>query len=269
MLNIKKSYEVMHGEKLSMTNNLVNFIKTQPKELFFRILTTLLSMLILPHTAIVMFAVYMSQNHFFSYDLFSEGLFGLKIFFAVSAFMILFMGIALTGSVVLLVGKACNKQDFSLLNELKNWWWILLIVNILITLALITSPMENNSKIYLFVLSFIINIHLGTLIYAKAKVQFLSFLVTTFIVGYSSTLVFAKEASNLLSLGLDKFQIGGLNTSAEVTTDNQVMSGHLILISPEYIYIKDKNGTVTIFPMNNVNKVSVKRSANVPKNDKK
>lgn len=250
-----------------MINQLKEFLKNHPNEFLFRILTTLLSMFILPHIAIVMFIVYMSQNNFFSYDLFSEGLFGMKLFFSVTAFMIVILGFLMTGSIGLFIVKMIKSDSYSITKELKSGWWSLAVLNILVLVVAFTS--SNFSKfLYLVLLSITINSHIWLMVHGKAKMQFISLIIVTVIIGYSTIFIFAKDASNLLTLGLNTFRMGGKNTIAEIKSQGNISHGDLLLITPNNVFLKDENESVYIFPMNNIERIIVKKkSQTVPKND--
>lgn len=233
--------------------------KEEPKELIFRIISYFLSSLILPNIIFLLFITYMSHNNFFSYDFFTEGIFGMKLFFLMTIVFIFAFSIFLSSWIVLLVcirKKKCKLSDNKILLSIFP-------VNIIFFFLMILSACGNIIPwgwfFYIILISIMINIHLSTLIFYNVRHQ-LSSLCVFIILLFLLTINFSAETSRLISIGLKAFGSGGEIETVITTSNDFSIEGKLLLITPKNIYLKpiDKNGTM-IYPISNLSNIYIKK----------
>ncbi|MDD2657886.1 MAG: hypothetical protein PHD04_04515 [Candidatus Pacebacteria bacterium] len=242
--------------QLNIIEKVKQLYKENPSELFYRALSSLLSMFIVPHIVFLIFIVYMSHNNFFSYDFFIDGLFGMKLFFSVVVISILFMAAYTTSGMIGIIGK----------KKFKDWWGVYLtncsVILILILLAL-SEHISWTYFLYIMVILTTISIHVALLIYRSLRTQFFSLLIISITIPFI-TIIFASETSRILSIGLKAFGIGG-NEKVEIKIDeNRMDKGELLLLTPANIYVKpyDRNGT-KIYSFDSIESLYVGKDINL------
>ncbi len=241
---------------MSIIEKIKKLYKEDPKELIARIISYFVSSLILPNIIFLLFLIYMSYNNFFSYDFFTEGIFGMKLFFLMTIVFVFTFSLFLSSGIISMIcikEKKCEWKDNT----------FVFIINVLLYLIIISGAYENiipwSSAIYIILISIIINIHLSMLIFYNAEIQLFSFgifIIFTFFL----TTQFSAETSRLVSIGLKTFGSGG-EIETIITTNNGVsIKGKLLLITPQNIYLKpvDKNGTI-IYPIKNLSNIYIKK----------
>ena len=70
------------------------------KDFVFQIISWVIGPIFFTNLPIIYFLVYMKENHFFSYDFFVNGLFGLNVVFIVTAFFMVFFSLLFVGFLV-------------------------------------------------------------------------------------------------------------------------------------------------------------------------
>ncbi len=226
----------------------------EPKELLARLVSYFISSLILPNIVLILFLVYMSHNNFFSYDFFSEGIFGMKMFFLTTIVFIFVMSLALFSGIILffcIKKEKCNLKD-SLIFYIINFLFLLLII-----LSVIEKIIVWEWALYIIIISILVNIHISMLLFYRARHQFISFISFIFF-GFMLTTQFSEETARLLSIGLKTFGAGGGIDITLTTDQNSTTSGKLLLLSPKIVYLKsnDRNGTY-IYPIDKLSNIYV------------
>lgn len=226
------------------------------KDLMFQIISWVVGPIFFTNIPIIYFLVYMKENHFFSYDFFVNGLFGLNVFFIVTAFFMIIFAFGFVGALIPLykVVENCiymRKTSHFLISQLLKKgsfinFVILLIMNIVFIYTLIKT--ENYQKFpdaynYIFSLGIVICIYLTSLFFWKGIFKFLGLLLLI-IFSLVCCLYAPKITSEIIKIGLDKFNVGGdVKVSIRKESDNTIITdGNLTLLSPNQIYIKTSEG---------------------------
>jgi len=216
------------------------------KEVIYRALSIVLSSIFFANIPLLLFLIYMGYHGFFSYDFFSEGVFGLKVFFFLTSIFVLITSLALFWWVVPLVEK-WKKGNFKLLPFIGIVLFNLSIVAILF----VTFPKNGDlfRVAYVCAIGLFISIHIAFLLHAKPNEQLRSLIAVMFIITFMS-LYFREQASSVLANGLKTYGVGGNIEVAlvpKILADNE-LKGRLILLSPKHIYIKldDSDNVSTI-----------------------
>ena len=197
----------------------------------------------LPIIAVIMF---MSENKIFSYDFFTNGVFGLNTFFIFSTLAILFIGFFLVGFIIPLI--ALIKQ---LLNSIKIkekpdniiMLLILLLINISLNYALWNNIQEHSAQKTFFIAGILVYFHISILIYCSPKIKLISLI---FVTGFLYLLMFLNptNTSDFVKFGMNKFNIT-TNTNIIIYNDtnntHQISEGKLILLTPNKIFISHLN----------------------------
>lgn len=204
----------------------------------------------------LIFIVYMSHNNFFSYDFFIDGLFGMKLFFSVVVISIIMMSLYTTSGIIVVIGK----------KKFNDWFGIyvlnFLIITIIILFA-ISGYISWTYLIYLMIIFIAICAHIGLLLYKSARTQLISLLIISVVIP-SLTVIFASETSQILSIGLKAFGIGGKEKVEIKIDENRTDKGELLLLTPANIYIKpyDRNGT-RIYSFDSIESLYVGKDINL------
>tara|TARA_R110000744_G_scaffold61796_1_gene127379 strand:- start:1898 stop:2656 length:759 start_codon:yes stop_codon:yes gene_type:complete len=204
--------------------------------IFFRILSYFLSSIFFANIPTLLFLIYMGHYGFFSYDYFSEGIFGSKVFFLISIVVLLALSFMTFWWVVPLVEKIVTKKTS------LHSFILILILNLIVFFSLVYGLYltENLYKgLYFFVISFFLSLHMGILLYAKPSQQFISLFVMIFVITFMS-IQFREQASSLVAIGLKTFSVGG-EISVVLTpkfSESDTINGKLILTTPKHVYIK-------------------------------
>ena len=220
----------------------MNTLFNNPKETFYRVLSIVLSSLFFSFIPLLLFLIYMSHHSFFSYDFFSEGVFGLKVFFIFASLSVFLTSLALFGSIVPITKRYMLRKEQKIENEDKVALCVSIPINIffIALFSYFAYVGEHGFRIlYIFVITFFISLHLASLIHAKPSNQLKSLIGLICIITFMS-LAFSKEASSALASGLRNYGVGGeINVALKPKFFNKtVIHGTLILLSPKYIYIK-------------------------------
>jgi len=220
---------------------IVERIKTIPHETWWKSLSYILSSFFLvPNITMAMFLIYMGEYNFFSYDFFSDGIFGMKWFFLTTSFLMTVGALAIFSPVLILVGKIKKaKIDVSLcvmsmLFSLISWYLIILSI---------TEGKDLPRIGYALAICFIIIAHVSVLLFFRAKLQFISLGVIAIGIVFIS-FNWSAQSAQVMSLGLKAFGVGGdLGIKITSAQSGMVTSGRLKLITPKYIYFTPTEGT--------------------------
>jgi hypothetical protein len=202
--------------------SLKKMYEDNPKELFFRIATSLLSMFMIPKVILLMFVVYMSEANFFSYDFFTDGIFGMKLFFAVTMFFLFTMAWTLFGFSIVFWGYYKKKKVKDIFKTSLLFFLIMNILSLIIlSIGVYEKILPIGWFIFLVLVSIMICVQISVVLYEKARVQFASLLF--FIsMSLSMSFIFSSEISKLLSFGLKKFGSGGgIATEIKTVSNNE------------------------------------------------
>ena len=214
--------------------DLLTKIKSVPNEIWWRTLSYILSAFFLvPNITMIMFLIYMGEYDFFSYDFFTEGVFGMKLFFVTTAFFLFISSLAIFSPVLLIVGKIKKKQIDKQLIALSILFtlitWSLLILELI-------SGADTTRILFVLGMCTVIIAHISVLIYFKARAQFISLGAITFCIVFMS-FNWPAQSSKVISIGLQAFGVGGdLPITITNAQSGVITKGKLKLISPKFIY---------------------------------
>jgi hypothetical protein len=206
------------------------------KEISYRILAIVISSVFFANIPLLLFLIYMGHYGFFSYDFFSEGVFGLKVFFFLTAIFVLIASLAVFWWVIPLV-EWWKKKRFKVLPFIG-----IAIFNLFFTILVIAVFPKNGDLFklaYVFGIGVFISFHVAFLLHAKPNEQFRTLVAVIFITTFMSLHLREQAAANLAN-GLKAFGVGGGIDVALVpkAIEENTLKGKLILLSPKHIYIK-------------------------------
>jgi hypothetical protein len=215
-------------------------------------LSTLFSNLIfLPLLSLALFVVYMAHYRFFSYDFFAEGVFGMKLFVLAMVFGLVITTFALFGSGILLYAK--NKGSDIPLYVLVG----AAALNLLFLALVITSiinPVTRDFALFIILVTVYLAFYFGVFFFARIKSKVLM-IVTLFLVTFTMISVSPSSSAKLLGNGLRTFGVGG-EIPIEVFSDDGVVTGKLILLTPEFVYFKEElTGQLSTQALDKVKKI--------------
>lgn len=235
-------------------NTVISWVTS--KDFVFQIISWVVGPIFFTNIPIIYFLVYMKENHFFSYDFFVNGLFGLNVFFIVTAFFMIFFSLLLVGFLVPLYRVIKNylyiKRDS--LDEQKSFYkkesFIYFILLLILNTTFITSLATSGHllkfwEIYLYLtfLGIFICIYIISLLFLKGifKLLGLALLITFSLYG---CFYFQTISAEIIKVGLSKFNVGGdIKVSIRKESDNAIITdGNLTLLSPNQIYIQTSEG---------------------------
>jgi len=213
----------------------------------YQIITWLISSLFLSNISTIVFVVFMSENHIFSYDFFINGLFGLSIFFIFTAFFLILYGLFLSGFIIFIMEFVQKfKAKEKIFGSSLGFAIITLSMNILFQ-YLVFHKFSTDAFIAINFIGAIINLHIGSLILCSTKIKLYTLILL--IVGiFYIIMTYPKVISNLVEIGLKNFNSGG-KVLVDITTENNleaiVTQGKLILLTPNKVFV-DVNSTIKI-----------------------
>jgi hypothetical protein len=213
---------------------LITKIKSVQTEVWWRTLSYILSAFFLvPNITMIMFLIYMGEYDFFSYDFFTEGVFGMKLFFVTTAFFLVITSLAVFSPVLLIVGKIKQKKID------KQFYVISFFFTIITWLLLIVKAFSGGDipkALFILGMCAVIIAHISVLMFFKAKAQFISLGAITFCIVFMS-LNWPTQSSKVISIGLQAFGSGGdLPITITNAQSGIITKGKLKLISPKFIY---------------------------------
>jgi len=217
------------------------------REILYQIITWFISSLFLSNISTIVFVVFMSENHIFSYDFFINGLFGLSIFFIFTAFFLILYGLFLSGLIIFIMEFIKKfKAKEKTFGGFFIFAFIVLSINILFQ-YLACHQLSMEALIAINFIGILINLHIGSLILYSTKTNL--FTLIFLIVGiFYIIMAYPKVVSNLVEIGLKNFNSGG-KVLVNITTENNfkpiVIQGKLILLTPNKIFV-DVNSTIKI-----------------------
>lgn len=184
--------------------------------------------------------IHMKAEKFFSYDLFVEGVLGIKSFIMICGILIALSSIFLWGFMLFFRAAAIQKD--------KGYIWggaffFLMAIGahyVLLHGALVTGFFDR----YLWIagLGFVFIASIATYFDNPLKKIVANWIVPLIGIALSALapIVWIDTASDIVKTGLENFKVGG-NVSAIVykTEDNaKVAEGRLLLLTPKYVYLR-------------------------------
>lgn len=246
------------------------------KDILFRIVGSLLSaFLFLNLLPTFMFIVYMKEKGIFSYDLFSNGVFGMSVFFFYGIMIILLLSIFMTSSLFFLIGliikKKCagnnsqkpkyckydylegkeltEEEKYRKRSELNNKDYIYLligslIINVIFIYGISTLEQPIGNLIFLLLICSILTLHFANYIYLKAKFTIISLLI---LFPFSILILFANSprTADIIAFGLHSFNSSNKEVIIKDMNNTILVHGGILLLSPENIFIRTQENNET------------------------
>lgn len=248
-----------------------NKIKQATKEIIYKIMSALLSSFLFTNILpIFMFIIYMQEKSFFSYDLFTSGLFGMNVFFFYGILTIFLLIFFMTSSLFLGVGiivkSICpklkkeittptfckydrvimGKQEYKkYLGKAIVFFVIVLIVNIIFIQAIYKqNPLTTDYVTLILIMSSIMTVHFSIVFYIKAKFSILSLLI---LFPISVFILFSNsdKTAHIVEFGLETFNSANKIVIIKDINNAEVFRGKLLLLSPENVFISTNENNET------------------------
>jgi len=232
--------------------NIVNFLAKEDST--YHILSYIISSMLISTFPIIWFIVFMKEKMIFSYDFFTNGMFGLSIFFLISIFLLLIFGFLLVGFTTLFT-IYLYKRKHNKFHDSLGLGMILLLLNVAVNYIIFTNlntEIEYNTFLFIVIFNIIFYIHIGISLVGKGMDKIISLVI--FIITFTwSSIAYQKEISSFIETGLIQFRMGGgIETEIINFTKNKSISkGKLILLTPNEIYLEVHND-IKIFNRNNI-----------------
>jgi len=207
---------------------------------------------------IYLLIIYMQEEKFFSYDIFTDGILGIKSFIVIVAILIIMTSLALWGFVIPLVRYIKYKE--------KSTLALLIILGIFCPLAhlsiIVLNPNLHYSRIlWLSCLSLIFITALAVFLLNPLRNLITNWWAPLIAVALSAVIpLFSTEVvTDIVRTGLENFKVGG-NVDAKVYNTNNsktIMEGKLLLITPNYVYLRNGDKGHIVIARSDQNYVSI------------
>lgn len=207
--------------------------------LFFRALAFGISSIFFSVYPLYIFLIYMAANGFYAYEM-PENFFSLRVFFLTTLITLALIGGFLLFS---LPGTISAYRKLGSVHWFKRifkaiWENIsFLLPNLFIWFLLIALALNSKDTSFpqALVVAFLLGLLFLLIIFASGRTYFIALAIYVSI-AFMQPLLDQKPASSLLEIGLRKFNVGGVDI--EVKINEKKTSGHLVFLSPNYIYIR-------------------------------
>lgn len=131
--------------------------------------------------------------------------------------------------------------------------FINLLFLVLISTALF-NPKGQEFAFFVLIVTLYLAIHFSIFFFAKLKTKVI-LLVALFFVAFGFVASQPELSSKLLGIGLSTFGVGG-EIPIEVLSDDGIVKGKLILLTPKYIYFTEEpSGVLAFQALDKVNKI--------------
>lgn len=224
----------------------------------------------------------MKENHFFSYDFFASGLFGLSTFFLFIVFFVALITLFTTSSLVFFIeiiikifqGKYIQKKKIKLYFkhhlkkmpvEAKFMFFMLLLINIIFATLTFSKDVIHSFTPFIYTINLLTVIHLSVVFFAKALYGIISlilFFLAIILIGFSQP----KNTNSLVLYGLNLFGSGAKNVKIKFINDNhKTISGKMLLLSPENIFITNQENNSTYLKIIKRDNIIIDVNTTIPK----
>ena len=198
--------------------------------------------------------IHMKVEGFFSYDVFVNGLFGIKSFLFLVFILISISAVYLWGFVVIFRSAILNKS--------KSMWilgGVFVLVSLMFHYMIFHGGLASGKPeriIWLSILGLVFAIAVSSYMSNPLKNIVSNWIAPVFGIVASATLPIAnmQVASDIVKTGLENFNVGGsVKVSIhKVKNGDVIKSGMLLLLTPKYVYMRDgKSGYISISRANN------------------
>lgn len=222
----------------------------------FRVLVSLVTGMWIAFFPIYLFIIYMLHEKFFSYDFFSDGVFGLKTFLFVLLVLLLVTAFYLWGF-ILLGKKACiehSKPDPKNYNMYRWLTYLMLALSVFLHAFFFALGVETNHEARAYSFSFIglaFSLAVASLIGANLLKKVINWAPSVIFVVLSATIpaINAEVTADLVRISLISFNVGGGVHAKVLSTDQRadiVYEGKLLLLTPNNAYFREGKSSYRI-----------------------
>lgn len=207
--------------------------------LIFRVLAFGVSSVFFSIYPLYIFLVYMAANGFYAYEM-PDNFFSLRVFFLTTLITLAMVGGLLLYCVPGIIRSYRKQPPSAWYKKLGKAIWEnggLVAGNAFIWAFLIALGFGAKDDAFLIgvVVSFLLGLLFLLIFFARGRTYFIALVIY---VGFAffHPLFDQQPASSLLEIGLRKFNVGGVNVELDI--DGKKIPGHLVFLSPNYIYIR-------------------------------
>ena len=198
--------------------------------------------------------IHMKVEKFFSYDIFVSGLFGIKSFLFLVFILISISAVYMWGFVIIFRKAVISKSK-----EIWALGVIFVLVSLFFHLVIFSSGLSSGKPervLWISALALIFAIAVSSYMANPLKNIVSNWIAPVFGIVASATLpiLFTEITSDIVKIGLENFKVGGGIEASVHKTDNGdvIKSGKLLLITPQYVYLrKDDSGYISLSRNNN------------------
>lgn len=209
---------------------------------------------------IYLFLIYMLNERFFSYDFFSDGVFGLRAFLFVLLVLLLVAAFYLWGF-ILLAKMACieySKPERKQYNTYRIFTYIALAAPLLLHAIIYIVGVEANNEVRVYsfsLLGFIFVIAVTSLVGSNLLKKFINWIPSLIFILLSATIpvINSDITADLIRIGLIRFNVGGGVQAKVFSTNNPseiIYEGKLLLLTPNNAYFREGRQSYRIFKQN-------------------
>jgi hypothetical protein len=185
--------------------------------------------------------IHMKVEKYFSYDVFTEGLFGIKSFLFLVFILITICALYLWGFVIFFRRAVLDKS--------KSFWLfgaIFVLVSFAFHYGMFTSGISSGRferVVWMSALGFIFAVTVSAFMSNPLKNILSNWVAPLFGIIASATLPILNMdiASDVVKTGLENFKVGGgVSVSLRrVANGTEIISGKLLLLTPNYVYLRE------------------------------
>ncbi len=201
-----------------------------------------------------LFILYMYQRHFFSYDLFLEGFFGMRTFIFILLIIFVVLSFIQFGFIICFFAAIKNARNHGkIMKTDRVMFYLFFIFSVLFNYIFFLIFLTNNNLYdlsLLSALSFLICVFIASFIQGKTKSSLLNWTKPAFLILTTAFIpfVYIEQTTNSIDMTLRNFRVGGgIPVSIYRKSDNNLITdGKLLLHAPNITYIRNENTLVTV-----------------------
>lgn len=204
--------------------------------------------------------IHMKVEKFFSYDVFVSGIFGIKSFLLLVFIIIIISSIYLWGFVIFFRDAILSKSK-----SMAIYGGIFVLISLLFHRALFDSALADGKPerlVWMSGLGFVFAVTIASYMANPLKNFLFNWMspVIGIIASATIPIVYLNITSDIVKTGLENFKVGGgVDISVYKIDDNSVIkSGKLLLLTPDYVYLREGDSGYISISRSNETFVSVK-----------
>lgn len=213
---------------------------------------------------VYVFIIYMHERNFFSYDFFTQGIFGLHTFVAMTAFIILLFAMVFYGSILSAKAEVTEKKYKGKSGYRSLTWFMFLSSALMHYYMFILSLKHGNPFVFIWVVvtSFFVCMFFYSFVgngfrrNLKNWCAPVLFMVASVYIPF----MFREASANAVSVVLMIFKVGG-GVHAEIQEmegGGRLVSGELMLMAPNNAYMKNEKGGLVVVPLSERTTITIK-----------